>query len=606
MDSPRSTLDDVNGAYNLRRRGLMDDHAWKMQGAWHKRMYFGEWGILVGILLGIVTAICVDAISTAAPKDFDTQSESLALWHAELTRMTDVVKLRHLLNKWIGLPGVLFIRSLTLWTVPYVFTSVVVGVAELVRFTKAKHVVWRFISLSLVTTVSASLLGLLLMHIPPTSWVTPKQSTQLQPLGTQAAPECPVVGSSKYVLAINTTSQAIACVKESALYPVTDVYEFAMFLDPKTTSAVSGWDSMYNMTLELAPDNLVAQFMDENRLSGVVVVAVLVGLLLGANRVEYIGTLLQLVAELHVYFRCILRWVVNTVPIAIMFLVASSLIVPDASYVDVGMLSVPPLKPANVSASERDASLVLYKSLVDVLKFSTHTVFSNASDDLKLLAVLASVFVCGAIVHCLVVLPVVAFIATSRRNPFVFMNGLRSAMAFGFGSSSSIASLQALAQCIDSTRLVSRQITDALLPIATTMHSDGAAFYLSACTVFLLRAQESTIDVTMSVEVFFLSILQSWTCPPVPGGGTMALCAMWVILKGRAPMYFIWVLALDALLDRLATVISMLSNAIITWVIAEQIDETYIDEKDRDLATRHRTHDESATLGERQKDSGHE
>ncbi|KAF0712848.1 Aste57867_4636 [Aphanomyces stellatus] len=47
------------------------------------------------------------------------------------------------------------------------------------------------------------------------------------------------------------------------------------------------------------------------------------------------------------------------------------------------------------------------------------------------------------------------------------------------------------------------------------------------------------------------------------------------------PAYFVWIVALDVLLDRFSTVMNIMSNAVVIRIIAEQIDETYVDEQDR-------------------------
>ncbi|KDO16415.1 hypothetical protein SPRG_21994 [Saprolegnia parasitica CBS 223.65] len=58
--------------------------------------------------------------------------------------------------------------------------------------------------------------------------------------------------------------------------------------------------------------------------------------------------------------------------------------------------------------------------------------------------------------------------------------------------------------------------------------------------------------------------------------------AVWnAVVSDVPPANFVWIVAMDVLLDRFATYMNILSNAVVTRIIAEQVDETYVDEQDR-------------------------
>jgi hypothetical protein len=63
--------------------------------------------------------------------------------------------------KWIGLLGDLFIRSLKCVVLPLVFINVVISVMDMMQIGKAGSVGWKTVGLYLLTTVSASIVGII-------------------------------------------------------------------------------------------------------------------------------------------------------------------------------------------------------------------------------------------------------------------------------------------------------------------------------------------------------------------------------------------------------------------------------------------------------------
>jgi Na+/H+-dicarboxylate symporter len=63
--------------------------------------------------------------------------------------------------KWLGLIGDLFIRSLKCVVLPLVFVNVIISVMEMMKVGKASSIGWKTIGLYLLTTIFASILGII-------------------------------------------------------------------------------------------------------------------------------------------------------------------------------------------------------------------------------------------------------------------------------------------------------------------------------------------------------------------------------------------------------------------------------------------------------------
>ncbi|CAK4073215.1 unnamed protein product, partial [Aphanomyces euteiches] len=497
----------VDGESQFRRQAELKKYMRTIQGNWYEKLYFSISGVIIALILGTLIAFAIDrGIDTKSV--YEKAKATMVEAVAEMQRLYDMSTTKKEWGRWIGLPGIFFVRALKLFTVPYIFVSVIVGVADLCQYRKAKYVVWRYILLSFLTTFFACMVG-------------------------------PNFYQKSHVL------QDVA------------------------------FNNIYNLTLDLIPETSMNPFVDANGFHAVVILAIIFGIALGTqteNR-EEVHKVLQLLSELHRIFLQIIRWIVATVPVAVTSLVATSFVNPADNASITSTLPSPSELPPGIP-------LDTVKAIVEATQTTSSSFFVLLGSSSKLMGLLFVVYLVGMAIHCCVVLPIITHVA-ARRSAFSFMFGIKHALAQGFGSASSIAALEPLIQAIDETRTVSKELADAVIPVGTTMHLDGAAFYLCVCCIFLMRVQGLTIDAGKSVVLLLTAIVSSWSCPPIPGGGIAVLAVMWASINGGLPTYLSWIVAMDVLLDRFSTVMSLFSNAIVVRIIAEQIDETYVDEVDR-------------------------
>ncbi|KAF0716174.1 Aste57867_2989 [Aphanomyces stellatus] len=567
-------------------------YLYTIEGAWYKKLYFGIWGILIAIGLGVAFAYAIDR---ATDNNIDLSvihgNDTKAIFD-QLTNANNLLLVKKSWNEWVQLPGNLLIRGLQCLIVPMIFVNVTIGVADIFLLKKAKMVGLRMFGLCLLTTMLSVVLGIVLASILPASMF--KVSNQLtMPRGSSlvnVALTCPnkdaVSGATLFLTTavdpISNITKMVCGTGSSSSLALNDTNHVFLPLVNWTQGSPSAEQVFFNLTDTLVTNNIVASFTSTGSLVSLVMFAIPLGISLATmGSSEYENPCLDLFRHLNSIFLIMIGWVINFVPIAVVFLVASSFIVPtDPTYP--ATASTLTYDPMDQTQATRDT----YIQMLGLLDIRSSSFFENAKDDFVPPLTLLIIFTVGTALHLFVLMPALTLIST-RRNPFPYMKHLSRALNFGFGSGSSLAALPMAVKGIDNSQTVSHQLTRFLLPIGTGIHLDGAAFYLAANAIFLARMQANDPHVVLGLPqyliLFFTAVINSWSCPPIPHGGLIALKAVWsaMIPNNVQPAYFVWVVALDVLLDRFSTVMNILSNCVVLRIIAEQIDETYVDEQDR-------------------------
>ncbi|KDO21364.1 hypothetical protein SPRG_13677 [Saprolegnia parasitica CBS 223.65] len=567
-------------------------HLWTTDGSRLKRLYFGMTGLLLAIVLGVVLAFVVDQAMHESPLSVDAvDAMAPADLVSQLRTVVTNLATRKMWYDWIKLPGDLLIRALSCLVVPLVFVNVTVGIADLVALHKATLVGWRMVLLFLTTSILSAILGVCLASIVPASVFRVESTALLGDANVRNGTAIPARLACNNDPSVNATNYlgvdsdgTMACLPRESflkLVDVNNVYERASSSSHgahKSTSQV-----VFDLADELVTDNLLGAFVQESALLSVVVLSIPIGVALASRR-QATNPILDFFRQLNAIFLILVGWVINFVPIAIIFLVASSFILPDDPTFPAKLPSVPAAAWDSTTTIVLDATtLANLRSLLKIVIVRQNSFFENFGAAARAIGTLVAVFATGTAVHCYVFLPLLTFLST-RRNPIPYILQLKKPLNFGFGSSCSLAALPMLIQAMDGTRCVSQQLTRFVVPVATGIHMDGAAFYLAAGSVFLVQSQPTLVEWTLSkaVMITLTSIITSWSVSPVPHAGLLGLMAVWnAVVSDVPPANFVWIVAMDVLLDRFATYMNILSNAVVTRIIAEQIDETYVDEQDR-------------------------
>jgi Na+/H+-dicarboxylate symporter len=220
--------------------------------------------------------------------------------------------------KWLGLIGDLFIRSLKCVVLPLVFVNVIISVMEMMKVGKASAIGWKTIGLYLLTTIFASILGIL----------TTLSLKSLYSVGTFETR-----GPAMITLACNEEGSFLAEGDNGSLscasnYTDMDDIKFAIdditgAFSRKTSGAkddISLSDTVYDgVFTKLITSNITGAFAEAN-FAAVVIFAIVFGIALSRVVEKASGSgpdksyILSFLKELDGVLLTIINWIISITP----------------------------------------------------------------------------------------------------------------------------------------------------------------------------------------------------------------------------------------------------------------------------------------------------
>ncbi|KAJ7390283.1 Excitatory amino acid transporter 2 [Desmophyllum pertusum] len=171
---------------------------------------------------------------------------------------------------------------------------------------------------------------------------------------------------------------------------------------------------------------------------------------------------------------------------------------------------------------------------------------------------------CGLLIHSLIVIPLVFFVVT-RKNPYVFMKGLREALMTAFGISSSAATLPTTIRCVEENNNIDPRISRFMLPLGATVNMDGSALYGAVTTIFVAQLNDIPLSPGRVVVACLISVAIAVGAAGIPVSGVMTIIALQAV---NLPLHDIGlILAVDWLLDRCRTAVNVLGDAMGTGIV---------------------------------------
>ena len=114
---------------------------------------------------------------------------------------------------------------------------------------------------------------------------------------------------------------------------------------------------------------------------------------------------------------------------------------------------------------------------------------------------------------------------------------------------------------------------------------DGSAIFFPIAVVFLAETSGlgNEIKAVQLVLLVIVSTIASIGGAPVPSASLVMVITVWqTVLDHPIPSSFsLLLIGIDWLVDRFRTVTNVTGDALVTRIIADQVDETYLDEQDR-------------------------
>lgn len=529
--------------------------------SWSKSI-FGPGGVLLGSMIGLTIGFILQK-------------------HATLSQGQ---------RKWLEFPGELFIRALAALVVPLVFTTLSVSVSDVVVLGRAKGIGKLASLLFLLTSFIAAAEGVLWGLLFQTLFRSSEASENFEAM--TLSQEVPVFAmqcvNGKY-LNIRPTADGsppkLLCDGETmsngSQFQGEDIANAFSFLNYERDSyhALSEGtltERTVQLLKNLIPDNIVSAF-SEGTLISIVSFAIIFGITMAITTIhlqqtrilrqqqsniddeigldsddevfakpseilftkadESSSCVLEVVRQINRILLVVVSYVMKTTPVAVLFLMMSMI------------------------GDDRD----------ETLNMLSNTVFFVA------VIILAHLF------HIFATLPFLYYLV-HHRSPYLHMRKMVPALIYGFGSASSIETLPVSIWCMDSTKQASQPLTRVVFQVGSTVNMDGLALYLPIAIIFILQTSGHADRITwwMIINIVLLSTIASIGAPPVPNAGLLMVLAVWQSVAGAIlPVTFPYLVALEWLEDRFQTSTNIMSDAVVTLLIAPLVEETFQDELDR-------------------------
>ncbi|XP_012555419.1 excitatory amino acid transporter isoform X1 [Hydra vulgaris] len=196
---------------------------------------------------------------------------------------------------------------------------------------------------------------------------------------------------------------------------------------------------------------------------------------------------------------------------------------------------------------------------IGCLIIASFSEMENVSKTLSSLGLFITTVVLGIAIHGFVVLPGLYF-AFTRKNPYIFLKGMFSAMATAFGTSSSAATLPVTFQCLEEKLNIDKRITRFIIPIGTTVNMDGTALYEAVSAIFIAQSIGRQLSFGDYILISLTSILASIGAAAIPHAGLITMIIVLDTVGLPTDMVAVF-FSVDWFLGRIRTMINVLGDA---------------------------------------------
>lgn len=222
---------------------------------------------------------------------------------------------------------------------------------------------------------------------------------------------------------------------------------------------------------------------------------------------------------------------------------------------------------------------VMYRLTAIVMEFSPIGVFAlmawiagtfGISALLPLLKFLM-VYYFACIVHVLIVYcGMLKFLA--RVSPWPFFRGMGDAIMMAFSTCSSSATLPVALHCAQENLGISKNISNFMLPLGSTINMNGAALYQGMSAIFIAQAYGLELSLHAVLTIVITATLSSIGAAGIPGSSLIMLTV--VLSSAGIPIEGLALLAgIDRVREMVSTVLNVLGDNVCAIYVAKQEEE---------------------------------
>ncbi len=425
---------------------------------------------------------------------------------------------------WIDPFGAIFIRLLKFIAVPLVMFSIIGGVSGLSDISKLGSMGLKTLSIYLLTTMSAVVIGLFLVNtIKPGTFMDDDQRLKNrisyeiwvdQTDGVELQDDINILADPQYQ----------ALVQEVSTDP-NYTYDNNQDIEEFKKSAEAAKDAgPLQFIVDMVPENIIVSISNNQLMLQVIVFAIFFGITLVMIPNKNSKPVIEFVNGINEVFLKMVDIVMKAAPFFVFALLA-------------GVIA----KMANSP-----------KEVFEIFKG---------------LGSYAITLTIGLAFMIFIFYPTLVRIFSGMRFKKFFKN-LAPAQFLAFSTSSSAATLPVTMECVEDNMGVSKNVTSFVLPIGATVNMDGTSLYQAVAVIFMAQLHMVDLTIMQQLIIVLTATLASIGAAAVPSAG---LIMMIIVLQsvGLNPAWIAIIFPVDRPLDMLRTVVNVTGDASVATLVAK-------------------------------------
>tara|TARA_Y100000385_G_scaffold138828_1_gene144230 strand:+ start:284 stop:1690 length:1407 start_codon:yes stop_codon:yes gene_type:complete len=419
--------------------------------------------------------------------------------------------------------GDIFINLLKLIAVPLVLFSIITGIGSLKNIKQLGRVGVKTLSIYFVTTMSAILIGLLLVNLIKPGNFTSDDSKLEKRIEYELW-----LADNPHVIPLDNISELTNIENEQLIKDVQARVNKSR-ISPAVQDKIDKANNKKSKgplapLVDIVPKNVIVALAEMEMLQ-IIFFAIFFGVVLVNLNENHAKPVRNLMEGLNELFVAMVNVIIKTMPFFVFALMAGSLV---------------------EAAGENMTKL---------------------KEQLLFLGHYSWVVVLALFLVAFVFYPLLIHLFVKRLSIMQFLKGISKAQLTAFSTSSSMATLPVTMECVHDNLKVPKPISSFVLPIGATVNMDGTSLYQAIAVVAMAQFHMIDLSFAQQMIIVLTATLASIGAAAVPSAG---LVLMIVVLEsvGLNPAWIAIILPVDRILDMCRTVVNVTGDATVSTIIA--------------------------------------
>lgn len=419
--------------------------------------------------------------------------------------------------------GDIFINLLKLIAVPLVLFSIITGIGSLKNIKQLGRVGVKTLSIYVGTTMSAILIGLLLVNLIKPGNFTSDDSKLEKRIEYELW-----LADNPHVIPLDNISELTNIENEQLIKDV-QARVNKSGISPAVQDKIDKANNKKSKgplapLVDIVPKNVIVALAEMEMLQ-IIFFAIFFGVVLVNLNENHAKPVRNLMEGLNELFVAMVNVIIKTMPFFVFALMAGSLV---------------------EAAGENMTKL---------------------KEQLLFLGHYSWVVVLALFLVAFVFYPLLIHLFVKRLSIIQFLKGISKAQLTAFSTSSSMATLPVTMECVHDNLKVPKPISSFVLPIGATVNMDGTSLYQAIAVVAMAQFHMIDLSFAQQMIIVLTATLASIGAAAVPSAG---LVLMIVVLEsvGLNPAWIAIILPVDRILDMCRTVVNVTGDATVSTIIA--------------------------------------